>query len=154
VQAQAIMSLDGYIAKPDNSIGSLFDWLQNGEVAIPTPAGDFTVHLTAPSAKHWRRWASSLGALVCGRTLFVVADGWQGRHTLDVPIVVVTHRIPTDWVAAHPDAPFSFVTDGVRSRGPRSSPEIASSASPEGPLRGSAWTWGSWMRWPSTSCQW
>jgi dihydrofolate reductase len=113
VQAQAIMSLDGYIAKPDNTIGRLFDWLQNGELALPTPAEDFEVHLTAPSAEHWKRWVSSVGALVCGRTLFDVAEGWQGRHTLDVPVVVVTHRAPMDWVAAHPDAPFSFVTDGV-----------------------------------------
>jgi dihydrofolate reductase len=113
VQAQAIMSLDGYVAKRDNSIGALFDWLQNGEVEIPTPAGDFTVHLSPPSAEHWRRWVSSVGALVCGRTLFEVADGWQGRHTLDVPVVVVTHQVPTEWVEGHPDAPFSFVTDGV-----------------------------------------
>jgi dihydrofolate reductase len=42
-----------------------------------------------------------------------VAQGWQGRHTLDVPVVVVTHQAPTDWVAEHPDAPFTFVTDGV-----------------------------------------
>jgi len=42
-----------------------------------------------------------------------VAGGWQGRHTLDVPVVVVTHQVPTDWVDDHPDAPFSFVTDGV-----------------------------------------
>ena len=48
VVAQAIMSLDGYVAKQDNTIGRLFDWLQNGEVEIPTPAGDFTVHLTPP----------------------------------------------------------------------------------------------------------
>jgi len=113
VQAQAIMSLDGYVAKPDNSIGSLFDWLQNGEVGLPTPAGDFTVHLTPPSAEHWRRWTSSLGALVCGRTLFDVAEGWQGRHTLDVPVVVLTHRVPADWVQVHPGAPFSFVTEGA-----------------------------------------
>jgi dihydrofolate reductase len=113
VQAQAIMSLDGYVAKPDNTIGGLFDWLQNGDVAIPTPAGDFTVHLTPPSAEHWRRWVASLGALVCGRTLFDVAEGWQGRHTLDVPVVVVTHEVPTDWVNEHPDAPFTFVTEGV-----------------------------------------
>ncbi len=115
VQAQAIMSLDGYVAKPDNTIGSLFDWLQNGEVAIPTPAGDFTVHLSPASAQHWRQWTASLGALVCGRTLFDVAEGWQGRHTLDVPVVVVTHQIPADWVEQHPDAPFTFVTDGVAS---------------------------------------
>ncbi len=113
VQAQAIMSLDGYVAKQDNTIGRLFDWLQNGEVALPTPAGDFTVHLSAPSAQHWQRWMSSLGALVCGRTLFDVAEGWHGRHTLDVPVVVVTHHVPDGWVDAHPDAPFSFVTDGV-----------------------------------------
>jgi dihydrofolate reductase len=30
-----------------------------------------------------------------------------------VPVVVVTHEVPTDWVQAHPDAPFHFVTDGV-----------------------------------------
>jgi len=113
VQAQAIMSLDGFVAKQDNTIGRLFDWLQNGEVAIPTPAGDFTVHLTPPSSEHWQRWVPSLGALVCGRTLFDVTHGWQGRHTLDVPVVVVTHRVPKDWVDAHPDAPFSFATDGV-----------------------------------------
>ena len=113
VQAQAIMSLDGYVAKEDNTIGRLFDWLQNGEVAIPTPAQDFEVNLTQPSAAYWQRWVSSLGALVCGRTLFDVAEGWQGRHTLNVPIVVVTHHVPSDWIAAHPDAPFFFVTDGV-----------------------------------------
>ncbi|GAA1669896.1 dihydrofolate reductase family protein [Kribbella yunnanensis] len=113
VQAQANMSLDGYVAKQDNSIGRLFDWLQNGEVAVPTPAGDFTLHVSPTSAEHLRRWVSSLGALVCGRTLFDAAHGWQGRHTLDVPVVVVTHQVPTDWIEAHPDAPFFFVTDGV-----------------------------------------
>ena len=49
----------------------------------------------------------------CGRTLFDVTDGWDGTHTIDVPVVVVTHQVPTDWVEAHPDAPFHFVTDGV-----------------------------------------
>jgi dihydrofolate reductase len=113
VVGQAIMSLDGYVAKQDNSIGRLFDWLQNGDVELPTPAGDFQVHLTPESAEHWRNWASSIGALVCGRTLFDVTDGWNGRHSLDVPVVVVTHRVPVDWIEAHPDAPFTFVTDGV-----------------------------------------
>lgn len=113
VQAQAIMSLDGYVAKQDNTIGRLFEWLQNGEVEIPTPAEDFSVHLSPASVDHWKSWSSSLGALVCGRELFEVAEGWQGRHTLDVPVVVVTHQTPTDWVAEHPDAPFTFVTGGV-----------------------------------------
>ena len=64
VVAQAIMSLDGYVAKQDNTIGRLFDWLQNGEVEIPTPAGDFTS--TSPrrarstgggGCPHWARWS-------------------------------------------------------------------------------------------------
>jgi dihydrofolate reductase len=55
---------------------------------------------------------SSVGALACGRTLFEVAESWQGRHTLNVP-VVVTHRVPTGWVDAHPEAPFTFVTKDV-----------------------------------------
>ena len=76
----AIMSLDGYIAKQDNSICCLFDWLQNGDVAFPTPAGDFTVHLTPTSAEHWKRWTSSLGAVVCGPFTFVT-DGVEAAIT-------------------------------------------------------------------------
>jgi dihydrofolate reductase len=33
---------------------------------------------------------------------------------MDVPVIVVTHQVPTDWIEAHSDAPFYFVTDGVR----------------------------------------
>ena len=113
VVAQAIMSLDGYIAKPDNTVGHLFDWLQSGHGAITTPAADFAVHLTPENAEHWRAWVSSIGALICGRTLFDVTNGWNGRHTLDVPVVVVTHHVPAEWVASYPDAPFAFITDGV-----------------------------------------
>lgn len=113
VVANAAMSLDGFIATHNNTIGRLFDWLQNGEVEVPTVTPGLTFHLTPVSHDYWQRWVSSLGALVCGRTLFNVTDGWDGRHTMDVPVVVVTHEVPTDWVERHPDAPFSFVTDGV-----------------------------------------
>lgn len=113
VIASASMSLDGYIAKDDNTIGRLFDWLQNGEVEFSTATQDLTFHLSPQSAEYWKEWVSGLGALVCGRTLFDFTDGWDGRHTMDVPVVVVTHRVPTDWVESHPGAPFHFVTDGV-----------------------------------------
>jgi len=113
VVSSAAMSLDGYIAKADNSIGRLFDWLQNGSVEVPSASGDITFHLSPPSADHWGQWTGGLGALVCGRTLFDFTGGWGGRHTMDVPVVVVTHQVPTEWVEAHPDAPFEFVTDGA-----------------------------------------
>jgi dihydrofolate reductase len=32
---------------------------------------------------------------------------------MDVPVVVVTHEVPSVWVETHPGAPFHFVTDGV-----------------------------------------
>jgi dihydrofolate reductase len=114
VIANASMSLDGFIAKHDNTIGRLFDWLQNGEVEVPTVDDRITLHMTPPSAEHWRTWVEDLGALVCGRTLFDFTDGWGGMHTIGLPVVVVTHQVPTDWTAAHPEAPFHFVTDGVR----------------------------------------
>ena len=113
VIASASMSLDGYISKQDNTIGRLFDWLQNGEVAFPTVSEGLTFHLSKTSAEYWSQWVSGLGALVIGRTLFDFTDGWGGRHTMDVPVVVVTHEVPTQWVEAHPDAPFDFVTEGV-----------------------------------------
>jgi dihydrofolate reductase len=114
VIASASMSLDGYIATHDNTIGRLFDWLQNGEVELPTIDERITFHLSPPSAEYWHKWVDGLGALVCGRTLFDFTGGWGGMHTMGVPVVVVTHQEPTDWVEAHPDAPFHFVTDGVQ----------------------------------------
>src|SRR4051794_9124552 len=113
VVASGSMSLDGYIAKDDNTIGRLFDWLQNGPVEIPTVDDSITLHLSPPSADYWHRWLDGLGALVCGRTLFDFTGGWDGTHTMDIPVVVVTHQVPADWVEAHPSAPFHFVNDGV-----------------------------------------
>jgi dihydrofolate reductase len=114
VVAAAVMSLDGYIAKSDNTIGRLFDWYNNGDVECPTASPDITFHISPKSVEHWRSWVSSLGVLVCGRTLFDFTNGWDGRHTMDVPVVVVTHHVPTEWVDAHPGAPFTFVTNGVQ----------------------------------------
>jgi dihydrofolate reductase len=114
VIANASMSLDGYIAKHDNTIGRLFDWLQNGDVELRTVSPGITFHIGAASAEYWRQWVGGLGALVCGRTLFDYTGGWGGRHTMDVPVVVVTHEAPRDWIAEHPEAPFHFVTSGVQ----------------------------------------
>jgi dihydrofolate reductase len=113
VIASASMSLDGYIAKDDNTIGRLFDWLQNGSVQVPTVDDRITFHMSPPSAAYWNHWVDGLGALVCGRTLFDVTTGWDGTHTIGVPVVVVTHDVPTDWVEAHPESQLHFVTDGV-----------------------------------------
>jgi dihydrofolate reductase len=113
VVSSAMTSLDGYIAKADNSIGRLFDCLNNGDVDVPTDTPGMTFHMTPQSARYWRAWMDSVGAIVVGRTLFDFTDGWGGRHTMGAPVVVVTHEVPTDWVHGHPDASTPFVTEGV-----------------------------------------
>jgi dihydrofolate reductase len=113
VVSWASMSLDGYIAKHDNQIGRLFDWYDSGDVIVESAMPGLTFHLSPPTAQYVRGWTASLGALVVGRTLFDFTDGWGGRHPFDVPVVVVTHHVPTEWVDTHPHAPYSFVTDGV-----------------------------------------
>ena len=57
VIASASMSLDGYIAKQDNTIGRLFDWLQNGDVEFPTV--DDRHHL--PPQRDQRRVLAAVG---------------------------------------------------------------------------------------------
>ena len=112
VVASASMSLDGFIALPDDTVGPLFDWYEAGDVAVSN-AGDLPdFHLTPASAAHWRAWIASIGALVVGRRLFDITDGWRGVHPLGVPVVVVTHRAPLDW--AHADgADLVFETGGI-----------------------------------------
>ena len=66
---------------------------------------------TSPaSAIHLRDAFANVGALVAGRRLFDVAQGWVAA-TGWVPVFVVTHSIPDGW--PRDDAPFTFVTEGV-----------------------------------------
>jgi dihydrofolate reductase len=112
VIANASMSLDGYIAFDDNTIGELFEWYDNGDVEIVNDGELPPFHVTQASADYWRSWVGSLGVLVVGRELFDVTDGWHGRHPIGVPIVVVTHEPPRDW--SYPGSEdFHFVTDGI-----------------------------------------
>ena len=113
VGSSATMSLDGYIAFDDDTVGALFDWYDAGDVEVTTAHPDLTFHVTQPSADYWRQAIEGAGALVVGRALFDVTDGWGGRHPIDLPVVVVTHSVPTEWVERFPDAPFTFVIEGV-----------------------------------------
>jgi dihydrofolate reductase len=105
------MSLDGFIAHPDDSVDHLFDWYFNGDVDVPTAVPDFVFHTSETSARHIREGFAQVGALVSGRRLFDHTNGWNGVHPVGAPVVVVSHTVPEDWKAAHPDAPFTFVGD-------------------------------------------
>jgi len=108
------MSLDGFIANPDDSTEGLFDWFASGDTEYVFPGGKMTVRLSPASAMVMGDIWQRVGAIVTGRRMFDIAHGWGGTHPLNVPVFVVSHSIPEGW--PRDDAPFTFVTgvaDGV-----------------------------------------
>lgn len=107
------MSLDGFIADPDDDVGRLFGWLAGGDTPLPAP-GSERVFMTSPaSAAHYQELFATTGAAVTGRRDFDVSRAWGGKHPMGIPAFIVTHSVPAEW--AGPDSPFTFVTDGVAS---------------------------------------
>ncbi len=90
------MSLDGFIADPTDGIDELFGWYSAGDVTLPTKVDQFTFNVDEASAELLRRYLDSSGALVCGRRLFDITNGWDDQHPMGPPVVVVTHHAPDD----------------------------------------------------------
>jgi len=109
----ATVSLDGYIAAADDSVGPLFDWYGNGDVEVTLGDPDRVFRVSAASAAYIRAEWSGVRATVIGRRLFDITNGWNGVPAAGEHVFVVTHTPPTQW--PFPDAPFTFVTDGVAS---------------------------------------
>jgi len=109
----AVVSLDGYIAFDDDTVGPLFDWYGNGDVEVVLRDPDRPFRVSAASAAYIRAEWSGVRASVIGRRLFDLTNGWGGVPAAGEHVFVVTHAPPTDW--PFPDAPFTFVTDGVPS---------------------------------------
>jgi dihydrofolate reductase len=113
VVTQASMSLDGYIADPSDGVGPLFDWYGNGPVEVTGADPDRVFRVSEASAGYLREAWANAGVSVIGRRLFDLTNGWNGRPPVGDAVVVVTHRPPADW--DFPDAPFTFLTEGVPS---------------------------------------
>jgi dihydrofolate reductase len=109
VIADMSMSLDGFIAHPDDTVDGLFDWYGNGPIEIPSADPRLTFHVSDASAPVLKEAFERGGALVTGRHLFDVTNGWGGNHPVGCPVFVVSHSIPDGW--PRPDAPFTFVSD-------------------------------------------
>jgi dihydrofolate reductase len=114
-------SLDGFIAgpndRPGNPLGDggerLFAWYFGGDTNYEMPSGQITLTVSPQSAELLRESHENTGALVVGRRHFDLVGGWCGRHPMDVPVFVVTHSIPEEWV--YEGSHFTFVTDGIES---------------------------------------
>src|SRR5258706_3707984 len=104
-------SLDGFIAGPGDDVAHVFKWYSSGETDYEFPGG-MTVQVSPASAAVLHERVSTAGALVTGRRQFDITHGWGGRHPADVPVFVVTHHPPPDWVSKE-GTPFTFVPEGV-----------------------------------------
>ena len=113
VIAEFTMSLDGFIAGPDDDIGRIFRWYYSGDTEFPVSDGKMVFKISQASARLLHESWGALGAIVTGRRDFDVSGAWGGKPPLDVPTFIVTHRIPQEW--AREGSPFTFVTDGVES---------------------------------------
>jgi dihydrofolate reductase len=107
----AVVSLDGFIADDNDDPGPLFDWHSNGDVTWSFPGADDEARTTQASADFMLSQYRDMAAVVIGRRLFDLINGWNGKPPAGEHVFAVTHRPPTDW--EHADtAPFTFV-DGV-----------------------------------------
>jgi dihydrofolate reductase len=88
------MSLDGFVAQPDDNPAELFDWYWGGDVVVPSAQESMSFSVDAASAPMLRDLTSGCGAIVAGRRLFDQTDGWGDNHPAGAPVVVVTHRRP------------------------------------------------------------
>jgi dihydrofolate reductase len=102
------MSLDGYIADPNDRLGGddgnrLHEWFVAPDGLFFRPSG--------PAGELVDEW-NATGAVLVGRRTAEVVDHWGGDHH-GVPIFVVSHRPPGPSVANYPSV--TYVTDGIAS---------------------------------------
>jgi dihydrofolate reductase len=100
------MSLDGYIADPNDQPGELFDWYEAGEVSLRSANETVTFNVDEASAAVLGDLTEKAGALVAGRRLFDIANGWHDAHPAGMSVVVVTHRPPADAAERWPKTTF------------------------------------------------
>jgi len=106
VRTHMTMSLDGYIAEPDDQIGELFEWYEAGDVSVPSSNEDVAFDVDEASAEMLRELTEGCGALVSGRRLFDITNGWGDSHPAGAAVVVVTHHAPADAAERWPKTTF------------------------------------------------
>ena len=111
------VSVDGFIADEKDQVGPLFDYYGNGDFEL-TDGGQIKV--SQVSARYLRPILAGIGAMVIGRHLFDMTNGWEGAPPVGDHVIVVSHRPrPADWQPSgvnlvHPrqrQAPYYFISD-------------------------------------------
>jgi dihydrofolate reductase len=115
------MSLDGYIAAPNDEPGNpggddfmrLHDWLGFADKQPPERGAPTVGDRASDTAQHFLDEIKETGAVLSGRRTVEQADHWGGDHHGGVPIFVPSHRPPGPSVANYPLV--TYVTDGIAS---------------------------------------
>jgi dihydrofolate reductase len=93
------MSLDGFIADRNDRLGgsdglALHDWLFSGSEPY---AGAPFFRPEGRNRQIWDAIVHSTGALIVGRRIYDITNGWDGSHPVaGLPVVVLTHSPPAD----------------------------------------------------------
>jgi dihydrofolate reductase len=108
----AVVSVDGFIADENDDVGPLFDWYFNGDMPIVDEAaaeGNSPFRVSKRSHEYVSSMWGSIGAMVQGRHLFDLTNGWDAKPPAGDHLVVVSHRPkPEGW---HPEADVPFFKD-------------------------------------------
>ena len=107
------VSLDGFIAKPDDSPGRLFDWYFKGDKESAYQTDRYPFKLSEEEVKIFDDSTKSIGAVVAGRRTYDSTKGWRASYYNPVPMFIVTHNVPQ--VVPEGKTKFTFVTDGIES---------------------------------------
>ena len=107
------MSLDGFIADPNDNPGKIFDWYFNGDTRSAYYSESLPFKLSSDDARVFDESTRMIGAIVTGRRTYDFTKGWEGSFFIPVPIFVLTHKPPRE--VPNGTTKFTFVTDGAES---------------------------------------
>ena len=93
------MSLDGFVAQPDQDPGRLHEWVfpggDNGDMEAAV------ARLAGVNRQIYDEFMAT-GAVVAGRGTFEPAKGWGGDHHDGVPIWILSRHAAPEWVQKWP----------------------------------------------------
>jgi dihydrofolate reductase len=121
VTAEISMSLDGFVARPhdsvDNGLGDGGERLHEWVVRLRAwrEAHGYEGGERGPDDERFAASMEAVGALVMGRRMFDHGEGpWGDEPPFGMPVFVLTHR-PREPLVKKGGTTFTFVDDGVQS---------------------------------------
>jgi dihydrofolate reductase len=106
------MSLDGFIAGPNDDVDPLHEWLY-GLKGFREPHG-MEGGTTDPDSEVIDEAMKRSGAVIVGRRMYELADGWGDNPPFHKPVFVLTHH-GREPLVKEGGTTFTFVTDGAAS---------------------------------------